>query len=239
MNSMLALKNDALGGKCLVETCSLVPGGATMKKWAYRVAEQMRCPSGALGVVAAAYMRKNNRDSIMWTLDALSLTSGDHVLEIGFGPGLGVQEAIKRMKNGIVNGIDTSDDMLKMASRLNKKSISQGKVLLSTGDANHLPYEDASFDKIFCINVIYFWKDPKRPLGEILRTIKTGGTVALYMVPKEELLRMKPSSTDVFKGYDKEDVLNLFESAGYKNCRVEVRKERIRTGMRITGQKTK
>ena len=38
-----------------------------------------------------------------------------------------------------------------------------------------MPFVDASFDRVFSIGVIHFWKDPIAPLKEICRVMRPGG----------------------------------------------------------------
>ena len=39
-------------------------------------------------------------------------------------------------------------------------------------DGRALPYGDASFDKAFTVNTVYFWSDPTRGCSEILRVLQ-------------------------------------------------------------------
>ena len=53
------------------------------------------------------------------------------MLEVGFGPGIGLQEACKRIQSGSVYGIDISEKMIEDASKRLATEISAGKVFLS------------------------------------------------------------------------------------------------------------
>ena len=53
------------------------------------------------------------------------------MLEVGFGPGIGLQEACKHIQSGSVYGIDISEKMIEDASKRLAIQISAGKVFLS------------------------------------------------------------------------------------------------------------
>ena len=54
-----------------------------------------------------------------WTIELLDLKEDEHVLEIGFGPGVAIQMASQRVPRGVVVGIDHSEVMLRQAMKRN------------------------------------------------------------------------------------------------------------------------
>jgi SAM-dependent methyltransferase len=48
------------------------------------------------------------------------------------------------------------------------------------GDAHHLPFADAVFDRVFAFNVFEHLREPSRAAAEILRVLKPGGSVAIH-----------------------------------------------------------
>lgn len=95
-------------------------------------------------------------------MDMLELQSSDRVLEIGFGPGKLIIQMAAITTEGVVEGIDFSEAMLKQASRVNKHHIFHGKVRLQRGECKNLSFENESFNKLCSINTLYFWKDPDK-----------------------------------------------------------------------------
>ena len=63
------------------------------------------------------------------------------------------------------------------AARLNRVFIEQGRVRLSLGSVDALPFADDAFDKVFSINCIYFWRDPA--LGLVCAASSKRGIAAL------------------------------------------------------------
>src|SRR5213075_283357 len=48
------------------------------------------------------------------------------------------------------------------------------------GDAHHLPFRDASFDRVFAFNVFEHLREPRRAAAEIARVLKPKGLVAVH-----------------------------------------------------------
>ncbi|XP_023254710.1 uncharacterized protein LOC111649189, partial [Seriola lalandi dorsalis] len=102
---------------------------------------------------------------------------GDTVLELGHGPGLGLQSAAKLLTEptGRLIGVDYSEYMHQMASERLKELVARGKVTLHHCDVAALPLADSSVDKVFHCNCYYFWPDLKKGSSEIHRVMKPGG----------------------------------------------------------------
>jgi len=97
-----------------------------------QLVRQFRQPEGVLGSLAGVIMssRPSNVSRNQWTVDLLDLQPQDRVLEIGFGPGIGIQRAALLVSEGLVIGIDHSEVMLRQASKRNAAAIAQGRVEL-------------------------------------------------------------------------------------------------------------
>jgi ubiquinone/menaquinone biosynthesis C-methylase UbiE len=57
-----------------------------------RIAEQLRRPQGSWGVMTGIFMSLANRKVNEWTISLLDIQPTDHVLEVGFGPGLAIHK---------------------------------------------------------------------------------------------------------------------------------------------------
>src|SRR5215469_8996123 len=97
-------------------------------------------PHGAAGSVTGWVFahRPSNRQRNRWAVSLLGVQSADHILEIGFGPGLAVAELV-RAGAGHVYGIDHSGVMLRQAAGRNAAAIRAGRVTLARASANQLP----------------------------------------------------------------------------------------------------
>ena len=141
--------------------------------------ENMFCaPKGALGRLGGQLMSRD-RWLPAWVLDLLEIHPSDSVLEVGSGPGLGLQLAATRAHQGRVAGVDRSETMLEMAHRRNRDLIESGRVELHLASVEELPFADATFDKAMTINSHHIWPDPVAGLREIGRTLRAGGRIAI------------------------------------------------------------
>src|SRR5262249_9052597 len=101
---------------------------------------------------------------------ALSLQSGERVLDIGSGPGfLAAEMAAEVGPAGRVHGIDPSESMLASGRRRD------APVEYGTGDALALPFPDEHFDVAVCTQVYEYVEDVAAALAEARRVLRTGG----------------------------------------------------------------
>jgi demethylmenaquinone methyltransferase / 2-methoxy-6-polyprenyl-1,4-benzoquinol methylase len=98
--------------------------------------------------------------------------AGDTVLDVATGTGTVAAELVRR-KGCRVVGLDQSTEMLAVA-----RNRVPAEVELVHGDADHLPFEDASFDALTFTYLLRYVDDPAATLAELARVVKRGGTVA-------------------------------------------------------------
>jgi ubiquinone/menaquinone biosynthesis C-methylase UbiE len=154
------------------------------------MAKQLRRPSGVMGGKVGSMMNKANEFLYDFTLDVMQPLKNDSILEIGFGNGKFFDKIFSKTEGLKVTGLDFSETMFKAASENNKETIASGKLTLHFGSSDKLPFPDNSFDKVFCINVIYFWDEPKQHLQEMFRVLKPGGQFYTTVRTKESMLKM-------------------------------------------------
>lgn len=155
---------------------------------------QYRRPSGELGKQVGKEMARNHLPENLWAIRQLAPQPADHILEIGFGPGVGIQELAKHVTRGRIAGIDFSQTMVDAARERNAEAIRAGIVELHCGDVTALPFADGSFDKAYSIHSVYFWPRPLDALKELLRVLKPGGLLTLTILPKHRWPPNPPGS---------------------------------------------
>jgi len=143
------------------------------------LAEQLARPHGALGLVAGELLAWRNRGLNRWTLDLLAPAPASRVLEVGFGPGVGVRMASKRVWRGLVAGVDPADVMVKRALLRSRRAVAAGRVDLRCGTVESLPWEDGAFTHAFAVNAFHEWQDPAAALRELGRVLAPGGRLAI------------------------------------------------------------
>lgn len=150
----------------------------------YRILMQMfGRPQGGLGTLGGMIMARTNKKCAAWVISQLEVQPNDRVLEVGFGPGVGIELLSELAAAGYVAGVDPSKEMFDQAAARNGKAIASGRVDLRQGFAESLPFDDSHFDETMAINSMQVWPDAVAGLREIRRVTKTGGRVALGFTP--------------------------------------------------------
>jgi ubiquinone/menaquinone biosynthesis C-methylase UbiE len=140
---------------------------------------QFALPHGFGGRVVGLLMAVLNTDMERRAVKILSLSGGESVLEVGFGPGVGIRLLAKRLPRGFVAGIDPSEVMIAQAARRNRPAIEAGRVELRAGTASSLPFDVDRFDAAVSVNNIQEWPSLRRDLGEVWRVLKPNGQLAV------------------------------------------------------------
>ena len=144
----------------------------------------------------------------------MDIQFNDKLLEIGFGPGMGIQMISQLYESCTIHGVDFSKLMHQKASKLNKSDIDKNKVQLKYGDFLHIPIGQSQYDKIFCLNVIYFWDELSKPFEKSRSLLKTDGTFYIFMADVSTLIEKKAPDS-VFKKYSIEKVVAALRSTGF------------------------
>jgi len=105
--------------------------------------------------------------------DMLALKTTDRVLDVGSGDGFWTKRLAKRC--GEVVGVEPDAQLREYARQLNRAK----NLTYVCAAAEHLPFEDHSFDKIISISCLEHFQDPFKGLQEMARVLKPGGRVAL------------------------------------------------------------
>jgi len=110
-------------------------------------------------------------------IQALDLAAGEHVLDIGSGPGLLAHDMATAVgQNGRVCGIDVSPAMVAMAA---KRCTQQSWAVFRAADAAQLPYPDDSFDAAVSTQVYEYLSDIPAALRELHRVLRPGGRAVI------------------------------------------------------------
>lgn len=141
-------------------------------------------PKGMLGRLGGFILSFTKRDFIQWVIRQLDVQPNDKVLEVGFGPGVGIQFLADAVTTGTLAGVDYSKEMVEQAKARNAKAIAAGSVQIQHGSAEALPFADNTFDKALAINSMQVWSDALTGLREMRRVIKVGGKIALGFTPQ-------------------------------------------------------
>jgi demethylmenaquinone methyltransferase/2-methoxy-6-polyprenyl-1,4-benzoquinol methylase len=121
-------------------------------------------------------------------LDLLRATTGEMLLDIGYGTGKSVLAIARSVgEKGHVYGLDLSEGMHSVAShRMDKAGLSE-RVDLRIGDAVELPFEDDFFDAVFMSFTLELFDSPEIPivLKECSRVLSSGGRIVVVSMSKK------------------------------------------------------
>ena len=180
------------------------------------IAFQFKKPSGLFGIFSSNLMVKRNQKNYDRLIKDLNLQSQDKILEIGYGPGVGIRMIAELNSSCTIHGIDFSKLMYKIATKNNKEYIDAGRMKLHYGDFLKTSALDNNYDKVFCLNVIYFWDELKSPFEKVLSLLRKGGTFHIYMADQNTLVKMKAPDS-VFNKYSIGEVVEVLEAAGFES----------------------
>jgi ubiquinone/menaquinone biosynthesis C-methylase UbiE len=182
------------------------------------IVSQFGKPSGVLGALAGLIMRMrpSNRERNERTVALLDVQPQDHVLEVGFGPGLAVEHCAALATSGKVVGIDHSELMLRQARRRNATAVDAGRVELLLGSVERLPELEIRFDKVLAVNVYMFWSNPAAVLRELRGVMRPGGAIALTLQPRRR------GATGADTRAAAERMATSLRDAGFASVRIEI-----------------
>jgi len=150
-------------------------------------------------------------------LSLFDAEQGETILDAGCG--FGLYSLALAGKGMIVTGVDNDEKQVSMAKEWAMKlSISNAR--FEVQDICRLPYEDESFDKILCVDVIEHVPNDKQAISELVRVLKADGTIALTTptpICSQTWFfhRDKPEAAGhVREGYTPEQLFKILETNG-------------------------
>lgn len=123
------------------------------------------------------YARIGNTLVVMGELlcEAVDLHAGDKVLDVATGSGNTAISAARRFCD--VTGIDYVPELIEHARR--RAEVEGMEITFEVGDAEDLPYPDASFDVVLSTLGVMFAPDQEKVAEELLRICRPGGKIGL------------------------------------------------------------
>jgi ubiquinone/menaquinone biosynthesis C-methylase UbiE len=151
-------------------------------------------------------------------------------IDVGCGNGAFTELVVERCAPASVEGIDPAEAQLTFA----RDRHTRGFARFQQGDAQSLPFAEATFDVAVMALVIPFVPEPPRGVAEMVRVVRPGGWVAAYIwdlpgggYPLEPILQEMqavglPLPLPPHPGVSTSSALrNLWSDAGLKNVEVQ------------------
>ncbi len=184
-------------------------------------------PNGFAGKISTKIMNIINKRQYKAILDNINLEQNDILLDIGFGNGYFINKLFKKNIPINIYGIEISNDMIKNVSKKYNKYIENGLLKLSLENIVSTSFENATFNKIYTINTIYFWNELEKCFSEIKRILKPKGIFLNAIYTKEYLDNIIYTKYG-FNKYSIKDIIKITEENGMKiNKIVEIKKNKI------------
>jgi demethylmenaquinone methyltransferase / 2-methoxy-6-polyprenyl-1,4-benzoquinol methylase len=123
-------------------------------------------------------------------VSAVAPARGERVLDVATGTGMVAAELLSRADCSVV-GIDQSPEMLAAARARFDRAERGARVELIEGQAETLPFADASFDALTFTYLLRYVDDPPATMRELTRVLRPGGRIASleFGVPPRPLAR--------------------------------------------------
>jgi ubiquinone/menaquinone biosynthesis C-methylase UbiE len=123
------------------------------------------------------YARIGNTLVIMGELlcEAVDVHAGDKVLDVATGSGNTAISAARRFCD--TTGIDYVPELIEHARK--RAEVEGVEITFDVGDAEDLPYPDASFDVVLSTLGVMFAPDQEKVAKELLRVCRPGGKIGL------------------------------------------------------------
>lgn len=109
----------------------------------------------------------------------LRLSPASKVLDMGCGIG-GPMRTIHRFSGAVIQGITINEYQVKVANRYNAEMGMDKHCGVVQGDFMNMPFEDNTFDAIYCIESTCHSPDKTRCFAEAMRVLKPGGLLTGY-----------------------------------------------------------
>ena len=114
-------------------------------------------------------------DSIEHCVRRLSPRAGEAILDLATGTGW--TSRVVAQRGAAVVGVDIAAGLLEAAER--KAAAEHLPIRYMPGDAEDLPFEDASFDAVISTCGVMFASRPEAAAQELARVVRPGGRIAL------------------------------------------------------------
>jgi ubiquinone/menaquinone biosynthesis C-methylase UbiE len=190
------------------------------------LAQNLANPVGEKGKEIGEMMNANNIGMTVESIHALLIEDDEQLLEIGHGNAGHLELIFDKAKNIRYTGIDISETMHNEAKNLNKEYKDQADFVLYEGEK--LPFDDKTFDKIFTVNTVYFWKKPVEYLNEIYRVLKNNGTFVLTFGQREFMEKLPFTAYD-FTLYSNSEMEEIISKTPFVRMKISEKEEDIKS----------
>lgn len=157
----------------------------------------------------------------------LSLSPGDGVLDVACGTG-NFSRGFARSAGpeGLVVGIDVSETMLARAVR-DTEAAGLDNAAYVRGDAQDLPFRDASFDAVCCFAAFHLFADPMLALDRMAAVLTPGGRIALFTTARNRSAPVRSAESLLARRsgarlFEQREVVDALKARGFVEVRQRI-----------------
>ena len=161
--------------------------------------------------------------------------NGGRFLEVGCGTGriaIGVAKYTEKIR---IVGVDLSDSMLVVAKDNATKEGVNHRVQFKYADAKDMPFEDDTFDAVFCHNMLHHLHDPLPVIREMKRVAKQDGALLVRDLVRKSKFKAKLHVGFFGLTYNKlmkkeyyDSILASFSKKEFADCMTEIGLDKCR-----------
>lgn len=189
------------------------------------IARQSAHPTGCLGAVIGRIMARETAPDNAQAIALLDIQPGERVLDVGTGHGQALGPIADAAAHVSAVGIDSSDAMLAIAAKTNRRAIRSDRVRLQKASSDTLPFDDASFDAAMTVHTVYFWNPAEPHLNEISRVLRPGGRVVIGFRPAEDRVVTSQFPAAVYTFRTTDEIEALVVKAGFAVVADRIRRD--------------
>lgn len=141
------------------------------------------------------------------------------IADLGAGEGTLSQLLAQRAKKVIA--VDNSSKMVAYAAELAKKH-GCSNIEFRVGDLEDPPIEAGSVDLVMFSQALHHARQPAKALAAGYRLLKKGGRVVVLDLLKHSFEKARELYADVWLGFSEVDLIEMMETAGFKNVETKV-----------------
>jgi SAM-dependent methyltransferase len=149
---------------------------------------------------------RGRREIVRVELDRLPLPADAQVLDAGCGSGRTLQDL---ERYGAVRGIELNEEAAEVA-----RGRRHGEVLI--GRLEEMPYPDATFDLVTCLDVIEHTPDDRVALAEVGRVTKPGGWLLVTVPAYQGLWSPHDEANHHYRRYSRQMLRSAATGAGWR-----------------------
>ena len=168
------------------------------------------------GLAMLNRMNERHKNLHKWGIEHISLDNIKTLLDIGFGGGQNIKNMCEMLPNAKIYGIDYSKASYKRCAELNDIAIKEGRVELTVGSAENLPYSSNSFDVVTAFETVYYWPNIENCFKNIYSVLRENGVFLICNEDSSLVGNEEIADTLDMKFYNESELEEYLKEAGFK-----------------------